>query len=68
MTVWPRVPELPLKFPSAFEYTALTVCGEPLTVRLVVHDGLLTVRVAVAEPVVAAPESGSKPPHVAPSK
>ena len=62
MTVWPRVPELP------FEYTALTVCGDPLTVRVVVHDGLLTVRVALAEPVAAAPESGSKPPHAAPSK
>ena len=68
MTVWPRVPELPLKFPSAFEYTALTVYGEPLTPRVVVHDGLLTVRLAVAEPVVTAPESGSKPPHAAPSK
>ena len=36
MTVWPTVPELPMKFPSLFEYTALTVCGEPLTVRVVV--------------------------------
>jgi hypothetical protein len=36
LTVWLRVPELPLKFPSAFVYTALMVCGEPLTVRVAV--------------------------------
>ena|SRR6516164_5906985 len=38
LTFWFRVPELPMKFPSAFgEYTALTVCGEPLTVRVAVE-------------------------------
>jgi hypothetical protein len=52
-----------MKFPSAFEYTALTVCGEPLTARVVVHAGL----VAIAEPAAADPESGSKPPHAVPS-
>src|SRR6516225_3482987 len=68
LTIWLTVPELPLKLPSAFEYTALTVCGKPpLTARVVVHDALLTVRVAIAEPAAAAPESGSKPPHAAPS-
>src|SRR6516225_926102 len=67
LTIWLTVPELPLKLPSAFEYTALTVCAEPpLTARVVVHAALVTVRVAIAEPA-AAPESGSKPPHAAPS-
>jgi len=36
LTVWFKVPELPLKFPSAFVYTALMVCGEPLTLRVAV--------------------------------
>ena len=38
LTVWPglRVQELTLKFPSVFVYTALMVCGEPLTVRVAV--------------------------------
>ena len=61
MTVWPRIPELPLKFPSVFEYSAVTVCGEPP----------LTIRVAVAPllPETLAPEpvSGTGAPKAAPS-
>ena len=60
MTVWLRVPKLPLKLPSVFVYTALTVCGEPLTVR---------VAVAPLLPDVAGPEpdSGTAAPKGAPS-
>jgi len=59
-TVWPTLPELTLKFPSVFAYTALMVCGEPLTVR-----------VAVAPPMAVAeapdPESGTAAPYATPS-
>jgi hypothetical protein len=57
LTVWPRFPELPLKFPSVFVYTALMVCGDPITVR-----------VAVA-PLAAfpEPESGTAAPNSTPS-
>ena len=60
LTVWPRVPELPLKFPSAFVYTALMVCGEPLTLR---------VEVAPLVAVAAAPDpdSGTGAPNATPS-
>ena len=61
MTVWPRIPELPLKFPSVFEYSAVTVCGEPP----------LTIRVAVApllpEALAPEPDSGTAAPKGAPS-
>jgi hypothetical protein len=59
-TVWLKVPELPLKFPSVFVYTALMVCGEPLTLR---------VAVAPLVPVAAAPDpdSGTAAPNAAPS-
>ena len=60
MTVWPRVPELPLKFPSAFEYTTLTACGEPLTIRVAVAPLL-------PEAVAPEPDSGTAAPKGAPS-
>ena len=60
MTVWARVPELPLKFPSAFEYTALTVCGEPLTIRVAVAPLL-------PEAVAPEPDSGTAAPKDTPS-
>jgi hypothetical protein len=58
LTVWPglRVPKLPLKFPSVFVYTALMVCGEPLTLR-----------VAIAPTAVPDPDSGTGAPNGAPS-
>ena len=60
MTVWLRVPELPVKSSSVFVYAALMVCGEPLTVR---------VAVALLVPVAAAPDpdSGTAAPNDAPS-
>jgi hypothetical protein len=60
LTVWLRFPELPLKFPSAFVYTALMACGEPLTFRVAVA---LLVAIA-AEPD---PESGTAAPNGTPS-
>jgi hypothetical protein len=60
LTVWLRVPELPLKPPSVFVYTALMVCGEPLTLRVEVVP-LVTVAVAPD------PESGTGAPNAAPS-
>src|SRR5262249_45154387 len=50
LIVWPKVPELPLKFPSVFAYTALMVCGEPLTIK---------VAVAPLVAIAAAPDHGS---------
>jgi len=57
LTVWPRFPELSLKFSSVFVYTALMLCGDPTTVRF-----------AVA-PLVAfpEPESGTAAPNNTPS-
>ena len=60
MTVWPRVPVLPLKFPSTFAYTALTVCGEPLTIRVAVAPLL-------PEALPPEPDSGTAAPRGAPS-
>ena len=60
MTVWVRVPELPLKLPSAFVYTALTVCGERLTVRVAVAPLL-------PEVVAPEPDSGTAAPKDTPS-
>jgi hypothetical protein len=60
LTVWLRVPKLPLKFPSVFVYTALIVCGEPLTVRVAV--GPLAAVAAVPDP-----DSGTGAPNGAPS-
>jgi len=60
LTVWPRVPKLPLKFPSAFVYTALMVCGEPLTLRL-------SVAPLVAVPAAPDPDRGSGAPKAPPS-
>jgi hypothetical protein len=60
LTVWPALPELPLKFPSVFVYTAVMVCGEPLTLRVAVA---LLVAVAVAPD----PESGTAAPSGTPS-
>jgi len=58
-TSWLKVPELPLKFPLAFVYTAVMVCGEP------------TDRVAIAQLVAVAvspdPDSVSGAPNAAPS-
>ena len=60
LTVWFTIPELPTKFPSVLVYSALIVCGDPLTVR---------VAVAVLVPVAAAPDPDSRtgPPNAAPS-
>jgi len=60
LTVWLRVPELPLKFLSAFVYTALMVCGEPLTVRVAVAP-------LVAVAAAPNPESGIGAPDATPS-
>lgn len=60
LTVWPTVPELPTKFPSVFVYTALMLCGDPLTIRVAV--ALLT---AVTEP--PDPERGTAAPNGTPS-
>jgi hypothetical protein len=60
LTLWLRVPEPPLKFPSAFVYTAVMVCGEPLTPRLAV---VLLVAVATAPD----PDRGTAAPNAAPS-
>jgi hypothetical protein len=60
LTAWLRVPELPLKPPSVFVYTALMVCGEPLTVRVAVAP-------LVAVTAVPDPDSGTTPPNGAPS-
>src|ERR1019366_1606602 len=54
LTAWLRVPELPLKPPSVFVYTALMVCGEPLTVRGAVAP-LVAVAVAPDPDSVTAP-------------
>jgi hypothetical protein len=60
LTTWLRVPELPLKPPSTFVYTALTVCGEPLTPGLEIAP-----LVAIAAP--PDPDSGTAAPNAAPS-
>jgi hypothetical protein len=60
MTAWFRFPELPLKPPSVFVYTALMVCGEPLTLRVAVP--LLAAIAAVPDP-----ESGTAEPNGTPS-
>jgi len=59
LTVWLRVPELPLKLPSVFVYTALMVCGGPLTLRVAVA--------ALAVTAVPDPDSGAAGPNGAPS-
>lgn len=60
LTIWFRFPELPLKPPSVFVYTALMVCGEPLTVRVAV--ALLAAIAAVPDP-----DRGSAAPNGTPS-
>ena len=60
MTIWFSVPELPLKAPSVFVYTALMVCGEPLTFRAAV--ALLEAIATVPDP-----ESGTAEPNDIPS-
>ena len=60
LTVWLRVPELPLKPPSVFVYTALMVCGEPLTLRV-------AVALLVAVAAVPDPDSGTGAPNGTPS-
>ena len=60
MTIWLRVPELPLKPPSVFVYTALMVCGEPLAVRVAVAP-------LAAVAAVPDPDSGTAAPNAAPS-
>jgi len=60
LTVWLRVPELPLKPPSVFVYTALMVCGEPLTLRVAVVP-------LVAVAAVPDPETGNAAPNATPS-
>ena len=59
LTVWFTVPELPTKFPSVFVYTALMVCGDPLTVRVAVRK-----LAADAGPEL---DSGTDAPYAAPS-
>jgi hypothetical protein len=60
LTVWPRLPELPLKFPSEFVYTALIICGEPTTV---------SVAIAPLVPLATAPDPdiGTGAPNAVPS-
>ena len=60
LTVWLRVPELPLKPPSVFVYTALMVCGEPLTLRV-------EVAALVAAAAAPAPDTCTGAPNAAPS-
>jgi hypothetical protein len=60
LTVWFRFPELPLKPPSTFVYTALMVCGEPLTLRA-------AVALLVAIAAVPDPDSGTAAPNGTPS-
>ena len=60
LTVWLRVPELPLKPPSVFVYTAIMVCGEPLTLRVE-----LAPLVAIA--AGPDPDTGTGAPDAAPS-
>jgi hypothetical protein len=60
LTVWFRFPELPLKPPSVFVYTALMACGEPLTLRVAVAP-------LVAITAVPDPESGTAAPNGTPS-
>jgi hypothetical protein len=60
LTVWLIVPELPLKPPSVFVYTALMVCGETLTVRVAVAP--LAALAATPDP-----DSGTGAPDGAPS-
>jgi hypothetical protein len=57
LTVWFRFPELPLKPPSVFVYTALMACGEPLTLRVAVAP-------LVAITAVPDPESGTAAPKM----
>jgi hypothetical protein len=56
LTIWPTVPELPLKLPSAFEYTALTVCGEPLTARVAIAPLLTEALAPEPDSCTAAPK------------
>ena len=49
-----------MKFPSAFEYTALTVCGEPLTNRV-------AVAALGTEMLAPEPDSGTAAPKDVPS-
>ena len=60
LTVWLRVPELPVKPPPVFVYTALMVCGKPPTLK---------VEVALLVAVAAAPDpdSDTGAPNAAPS-
>ena len=60
LTVWFRVPELPLKPPSVFVYTALMMCGEPLTLRVATAP-------LVASAAVPEPDRGTDPPNGTPS-
>ena len=60
LTVWLRVPELPVKPPPVFVYTALMVCGEPLTLRVEVAP-------LVAIAADPDPDSGTGAPDAAPS-
>ena len=61
LTVWLRVPELPLKPPSVFVYTALMVCGEPLTVRAPVAP--LVAVAAAPDQIVAQPRRMARHPR-----
>jgi hypothetical protein len=60
VTVWLRVPEPPLKPPSLFVYTAVMVCGEPLTLRVEVAP-------LVAVATDPDPDSGTGAPDATPS-
>src|SRR5258705_454250 len=60
LTVWFRFPELPLKFLSVFVYTALMICGEPLTLSV-------AVALLVAIAAVPDPDSGTAAPNGTPS-
>jgi hypothetical protein len=60
LTVWLRLPELPLKLPSVFVYTALMACGEPLTLRVAVAP-------LVAVAAAPDPDSGTGAPNGTPS-
>jgi hypothetical protein len=60
VTAWFRFPELPLKPPSVFVYTAWMVCGEPPTLRVAVAP-------LVAVAAVPDPDSGTGVPSGTPS-
>jgi len=60
LTVWLRVPELPLKPPSVFVYTAVMMCGEPLTVSAAVAP-------LVAVAAAPDPDTGTAAPNGTPS-